>query len=122
MQTRVVCLLWALSLVCAREAATQACPGDFPTMPPPSAEEASEYCSFQDEDDDCTYHYTLEGDPSVQPNTTVRVQKKKGEQGPVRRSASAVTCSAVPWSPLCPLILPCGKVSCGQYLPAHLSV
>ncbi|NXX43070.1 ITB4 protein, partial [Tricholaema leucomelas] len=40
-------------------------------------EEASEYCSFQDEDDDCTYHYTLEGDPSVQPNTTVRVQKKK---------------------------------------------
>ncbi|KFV65435.1 Integrin beta-4 [Dryobates pubescens] len=40
-------------------------------------EEASEYCSFQDEDDDCTYHYTLEGDPSIQPNTTVRVQKKK---------------------------------------------
>ncbi|NXF93805.1 ITB4 protein, partial [Eubucco bourcierii] len=40
-------------------------------------EEAAEYCSFQDEDDDCTYHYTLEGDPSVQPNTTVRVQKKK---------------------------------------------
>ncbi|NXG66905.1 ITB4 protein, partial [Hemiprocne comata] len=40
-------------------------------------EEASEYCSFQDEDDDCTYHYSLEGDPSVLPNTTVRVQKKK---------------------------------------------
>ncbi|NWW85355.1 ITB4 protein, partial [Rhynochetos jubatus] len=40
-------------------------------------EEASEYCSFQDEEDDCTYHYTLEGDPSVLPNTTVRVQKKK---------------------------------------------
>ncbi|NWR66352.1 ITB4 protein, partial [Bucorvus abyssinicus] len=40
-------------------------------------EEASEYCSFQDEEDDCTYHYTLEGDPSVLPNTTVSVQKKK---------------------------------------------
>ncbi|KAM4674829.1 integrin beta-4 isoform 2-T5 [Amazona ochrocephala] len=40
-------------------------------------EEASEYCSFQDEEDDCTYHYTLEGDPSVVPNTTVHVQKKK---------------------------------------------
>ncbi|NXX97248.1 ITB4 protein, partial [Centropus bengalensis] len=40
-------------------------------------EEAGEYCSFQDEEDDCTYHYTLEGDPSVLPNTTVRVQKKK---------------------------------------------
>ncbi|NXU56976.1 ITB4 protein, partial [Turnix velox] len=40
-------------------------------------EEASEYCSFQDEDDDCTYHYTLEGDPTVLPNTTVHVQKEK---------------------------------------------
>ncbi|NXW55084.1 ITB4 protein, partial [Eurystomus gularis] len=40
-------------------------------------EEASEYCSFQDEEDDCTYHYTLEGDPSVLPNTTVHVQKKR---------------------------------------------
>ncbi|NXG85910.1 ITB4 protein, partial [Stercorarius parasiticus] len=40
-------------------------------------EEASEYCSFQDEEDDCTYHYTLEGDPTVLPNTTVQVQKKK---------------------------------------------
>ncbi|NXK17862.1 ITB4 protein, partial [Arenaria interpres] len=40
-------------------------------------EEASEHCSFQDEEDDCTYHYTLEGDPTVLPNTTVRVQKKR---------------------------------------------
>uniref|UniRef100_A0A8D2NCP3 Integrin beta n=1 Tax=Zonotrichia albicollis TaxID=44394 RepID=A0A8D2NCP3_ZONAL len=47
-------------------------------------EEAGEHCSFQDEDDDCTYHYTLEGDPSVLPNTTVHVQKNKGEQGPGR--------------------------------------
>uniref|UniRef100_A0A8C9EMA9 Integrin beta n=1 Tax=Pavo cristatus TaxID=9049 RepID=A0A8C9EMA9_PAVCR len=43
-------------------------------------EEANEHCSFQDEEDDCTYHYTLEGDPSVLPNATVQVQKKKGEQ------------------------------------------
>ncbi|NWS41131.1 ITB4 protein, partial [Probosciger aterrimus] len=40
-------------------------------------EEASEYCSFQDEEDDCTYQYTLEGDPNVLPNTTVHVQKKR---------------------------------------------
>ncbi|XP_066188089.1 integrin beta-4 isoform X2 [Sylvia atricapilla] len=40
-------------------------------------EEAGEYCSFQDEDDDCTYHYTLEGDPNALPNTTVHVQKNK---------------------------------------------
>ncbi|NXT55222.1 ITB4 protein, partial [Pluvianellus socialis] len=40
-------------------------------------DEDREYCSFQDEDDDCTYHYSLEGDPTVLPNTTVHVQKKK---------------------------------------------
>ncbi|NXF48317.1 ITB4 protein, partial [Oceanites oceanicus] len=40
-------------------------------------EEAGEHCSFQDEEDDCTYHYTLEGDPTVLPNTTVHVQNKK---------------------------------------------
>uniref|UniRef100_A0A8B9ZHJ7 Integrin beta n=1 Tax=Anas platyrhynchos TaxID=8839 RepID=A0A8B9ZHJ7_ANAPL len=40
-------------------------------------EEASEQCSFQDEEDDCTYHYTLMGDPSDLPNATVQVQKKK---------------------------------------------
>lgn len=55
------------------------------TISSTSAEEASEYCSFQDEEDDCTYHYTLEGDPNVLPNTTVHVQKKKGEQGPLRK-------------------------------------
>ncbi|NWJ00526.1 ITB4 protein, partial [Crypturellus undulatus] len=40
-------------------------------------EETNEHCSFQDEEDDCTYHYTLEGDPSILPNTTVQVQKQK---------------------------------------------
>lgn len=58
-------------------------------MSPVPTEEAGEYCSFQDEDDDCTYHYTLEGDPSVLPNTTVRVQKNKGEQGMSSRACPA---------------------------------
>ena len=95
MQTHVVCLPWALPCVCVCVcvcgAAPQAFPGpdNFATVSPLSAEEASEYCSFQDEEDDCTYHYTLEGDPSVLPNTTVRVQKKKGEQGPGRRGCPA---------------------------------
>lgn len=44
-------------------------------------EEASEHCSFQDEEDDCTYHYTLKGDPSVLPNATVQVQKKECPPG-----------------------------------------
>ncbi|XP_038227153.1 integrin beta-4 isoform X7 [Dermochelys coriacea] len=41
------------------------------------AKEVNEYCSFQDEDDDCTYRYTLEGDPSTLQNNTILVQKKK---------------------------------------------
>lgn len=43
------------------------------------AEEVVEYCSFRDEDDDCTYSYTVEGDGSPGPNSTVLVHKKKGE-------------------------------------------
>uniref|UniRef100_A0A8D0GUP1 Integrin beta n=1 Tax=Sphenodon punctatus TaxID=8508 RepID=A0A8D0GUP1_SPHPU len=38
---------------------------------------ADEYCSFRDEDDDCTYHYSIEGDPSVPGNSTVFVKRKK---------------------------------------------
>uniref|UniRef100_K7FDA9 Integrin beta n=1 Tax=Pelodiscus sinensis TaxID=13735 RepID=K7FDA9_PELSI len=41
------------------------------------AKEVSEHCSFQDEEDDCTYHYTLEGEPSTMRNNTILVQKKK---------------------------------------------
>uniref|UniRef100_A0A2K6GJW8 Integrin beta n=1 Tax=Propithecus coquereli TaxID=379532 RepID=A0A2K6GJW8_PROCO len=41
------------------------------------AEEVVEYCSFRDEDDDCTYSYTVEGDGSPGPNSTVLVHKKK---------------------------------------------
>lgn len=38
-----------------------------------------EFCSFRDEDDDCNYSYTVEGDGSPGPNSTVLVHKKKGE-------------------------------------------
>lgn len=38
-----------------------------------------EYCSFRDEDDDCTYSYTVEGDGAPGPNSTVLVQRRKGE-------------------------------------------
>lgn len=44
-------------------------------------EEVNEHCSFQDEEDDCTYRYTLKADPSMPHNNTILVQKKKGEQG-----------------------------------------
>ena len=38
-----------------------------------------EHCSFRDEDDDCTYSYTVEGDSAPGPNSTVLVQRRKGE-------------------------------------------
>jgi syndecan 4 len=41
------------------------------------AEEVVESCSFRDEDDDCTYSYTVEGDGSPGPNSTVLVHRKK---------------------------------------------
>ncbi|XP_037349294.1 integrin beta-4 isoform X1 [Talpa occidentalis] len=41
------------------------------------AEEVVEYCSFRDEDDDCTYSYTVEGDGTPGPNSTVLVHKSK---------------------------------------------
>lgn len=41
------------------------------------AEEVVEFCSFRDEDDDCNYSYTVEGDGSPGPNSTVLVHKKK---------------------------------------------
>ncbi|ELW68311.1 Integrin beta-4 [Tupaia chinensis] len=41
------------------------------------AEEVVEYCSFRDEDDDCTYSYTVEGDGAPGPNSTVLVHRKK---------------------------------------------
>uniref|UniRef100_A0A8C0JSC3 Integrin beta n=1 Tax=Canis lupus dingo TaxID=286419 RepID=A0A8C0JSC3_CANLU len=36
-----------------------------------------EHCSFRDEEDDCTYSYTVEGDGTPGPNSTVLVHKKK---------------------------------------------
>ncbi|XP_057570089.1 integrin beta-4 isoform X2 [Hippopotamus amphibius kiboko] len=41
------------------------------------AEEVVEYCSFRDEDDDCTYSYTVEGDGAPGPNSTVLVHRRK---------------------------------------------
>ncbi|KAM9209108.1 integrin beta-4 isoform 2-T3 [Dugong dugon] len=41
------------------------------------AEDVVEYCSFRDEDDDCTYSYTVEGDSTPGPNATVLVHKQK---------------------------------------------
>ncbi|XP_056673108.1 integrin beta-4 isoform X2 [Monodelphis domestica] len=41
------------------------------------AEEVMEYCSFRDEDDDCTYSYTVEGNEAIGANSTVLVHKKK---------------------------------------------
>ncbi|XP_040312354.1 integrin beta-4 isoform X2 [Herpailurus yagouaroundi] len=39
--------------------------------------EVLEHCSFRDEDDDCTYSYTVEGDGTPGPNSTVLVHRKK---------------------------------------------
>uniref|UniRef100_A0A2I3H495 Integrin beta n=1 Tax=Nomascus leucogenys TaxID=61853 RepID=A0A2I3H495_NOMLE len=41
------------------------------------AKEVVVRCSFRDEDDDCTYSYTMEGDGAPGPNSTVLVHKKK---------------------------------------------
>uniref|UniRef100_A0A2K5JL46 Integrin beta n=1 Tax=Colobus angolensis palliatus TaxID=336983 RepID=A0A2K5JL46_COLAP len=41
------------------------------------AEEVVVRCSFRDEDDDCTYSYTMEGDGAPGPNSTILVHKKK---------------------------------------------
>lgn len=45
-----------------------------------SEEKVLDSCSFRDEDDDCTYHYTVENprDPNVK-DLEVQVLKKKGE-------------------------------------------
>ncbi|CAI9607820.1 unnamed protein product, partial [Staurois parvus] len=40
-------------------------------------DDRTEKCTFRDEEDDCTYHYTVEGVGSVLANYTVLVQKKK---------------------------------------------
>nr|XP_033818368.1 integrin beta-4 isoform X8 [Geotrypetes seraphini] len=40
-------------------------------------DEVNERCNFRDEEDDCTYRYTVEGDPDAANNHTVLVKKKK---------------------------------------------
>lgn len=45
-----------------------------------SAEEVLDSCSFRDEDDDCTYHYTVEDHKlGTVKGLDVQVLKKKGE-------------------------------------------
>lgn len=67
-----------------------------------------EYCSFRDEDDDCTYSYTVEGDGVPGPNSTVLVHRKKGELAAGARSqhlseqAGAGTSSSSSLLPDCP--------------------
>ncbi|XP_029456359.1 integrin beta-4 isoform X2 [Rhinatrema bivittatum] len=41
------------------------------------ADEVNELCTFRDEEDDCTYRYTVEGNPDVEKNHTILVQNKK---------------------------------------------
>ncbi|XP_030064113.1 integrin beta-4 isoform X2 [Microcaecilia unicolor] len=40
-------------------------------------DELNERCTFRDEEDDCTYHYTVQGDPDTANNHTILVKKKK---------------------------------------------
>lgn len=42
------------------------------------ADKVLDSCSFRDEDDDCTYHYTVENPKDK--DLEVQVLKKKGEQ------------------------------------------
>lgn len=44
----------------------------------PPADKVLDSCSFRDEDDDCTYHYTVENPKDK--DLEVQVLKKKGEQ------------------------------------------
>lgn len=45
-----------------------------------SAEKVLDSCSFRDEDDDCTYYYTVESPKELtDKDLEVRVRKKKGE-------------------------------------------
>lgn len=48
-----------------------------------------EYCSFRDEDDDCNYSYSVEGNGAPGPNSTVLVHRKKGELAAGQAGAGA---------------------------------
>lgn len=52
-------------------------------------EDVIETCSFRDEEDDCTYHYTV--DYAVKPTDVneVQVLKKKGEQSCVQLTCAS---------------------------------
>lgn len=57
-------------------------------FPPPPADKVLDSCSFRDEDDDCTYHYTVENPKDK--DLEVQVLKKKGERR-VRNPGNVVT-------------------------------
>lgn len=55
----------------------------------PPADKVLDSCSFRDEDDDCTYHYTVENPKDK--DLEVQVLKKKGQQRVLHSENSALT-------------------------------
>lgn len=53
------------------------------------ADQVLDSCSFRDEDDDCTYHYTVENPKDK--DLEVQVLKKRGEQNVLSLGISAMT-------------------------------
>uniref|UniRef100_A0A7M4FUP1 Integrin beta n=1 Tax=Crocodylus porosus TaxID=8502 RepID=A0A7M4FUP1_CROPO len=74
-RTCVQCQAWGTGKKKGNECTK--CPSKIQMVDELKEEEVNEYCTFQDEEDDCTYRYTLKGDPSMPHNNTILVQKKK---------------------------------------------
>lgn len=53
------------------------------------ADKVLDSCSFRDEDDDCTYHYTVENPKDK--DLEVQVLKKKGKQHVLNSGNSSLT-------------------------------
>lgn len=53
------------------------------------ADKVLDSCSFRDEDDDCTYHYTVENPKDK--DLEVQVLKKKGKQHALNSGNSSLT-------------------------------
>ncbi|XP_019358966.1 PREDICTED: integrin beta-4 isoform X3 [Gavialis gangeticus] len=74
-RTCVQCQAWGTGKKKGNECTK--CPFKIQMVDELKEEGVNEYCTFQDEEDDCTYRYTLKGDPSMPHNNTILVQKKK---------------------------------------------
>ncbi|XP_059588118.1 integrin beta-4 isoform X3 [Alligator mississippiensis] len=74
-RTCVQCQAWGTGKKKGKECTE--CPSKIQMVDELKDEEVNEHCSFQDEEDDCTYRYTLKADPSMPHNNTILVQKKK---------------------------------------------